>query len=68
MTGLMSNSEDDDLNVAEPFRWLSPREIIDGDDGPELDGDREPRPRSPRTPSSSRAVGSQRRLSPYLPM
>ena len=49
----VSDTEDDDLNVAEPFRWLSPREIIEGDDGRELGGDREPRPPSPRTPSSS---------------
>ena len=28
--------------VSEPFRWVSPREIIEGDDGPELDGVRAP--------------------------
>jgi hypothetical protein len=49
----VSGTEHDDLNVADPFRWLSPREIIEGDDGPELGGDRQPRPRTPRTPSSA---------------
>ncbi len=39
--------------VSEPFRWVSPREIIEGDEGPDPNGGREPAPRSPRTPSAS---------------
>lgn len=48
----MTESEDDPSGVAEPFRWLSPREIIE-DGGPDPAGDREPLPASPQEPSSS---------------
>jgi hypothetical protein len=39
----------EDGAVAEPFRWLSPRELIEGDDGADGDGVREPRSPIPGT-------------------
>ena len=45
----MGRDVNDRSAVAEPFRWVSPQEII-GDDGPELDGDRAPRQPLPSAP------------------
>jgi hypothetical protein len=45
----------DDGEIAEPFRSVSPREIIEGGEGSDGDGVREPRwpvPTQPGTPES----------------
>jgi hypothetical protein len=40
--------------VSEPFRWVSPQEIIGDDDGPGLSSVREPRrPRPPHRPDAA---------------
>jgi hypothetical protein len=40
----------DDDDIAEPFRWVSPCEIIEAGEGPDDDGVREPRAPGPTPP------------------
>jgi hypothetical protein len=51
----------DDDKVAEPFRWVSPREIMESGGGSEGDGVREPRSPVPTQPgtSESRDLGPE---------
>jgi hypothetical protein len=44
--GVSGKNEVSNSAVSEPFRWVSPQEIIGDDEGPGLSGMREPR-RSP---------------------
>ena len=43
----------DDAEVAEPFRWVSPREITESWGDPEGGGAREPRSPLPTKPNTS---------------